>query len=83
MEWPSYINFLVSCMVFVVFYSWWHISDAQYFAMPEIGDDEDEDVEDDDDKLIIFPLTDFNYDSGNSSDTERLHLSVLHSLFVW
>jgi len=50
--------------------------------MPEIGDDEDEDVEDDDDKLIIFPLTDFNYDSGNSSDTERLHLLVLHSLFV-
>jgi len=50
--------------------------------MPEIGDDEDEDVEDDDDKLIIFPLTDFSYDSGNSSDTERLHLLVLHSLFV-
>ena len=38
--------------------------------MPEIGEDEDEDVEDDD-ELVIFPITDLNNDSGNSSDAER------------
>jgi len=37
--------------------------------MPEIEEDEDDDVEDD--ELIIFPLTDLSNDSGNSSDAER------------
>lgn len=44
-----------------------HITDAQH-SMPEI-DDDDDDVEDDD--LIIFPLTDLNGDSDNSSEAER------------
>jgi len=41
--------------------------------MPEIEDDDD-DTEDDD--LVIFPLTDLNGDSGNSSDTERCAFTV-------
>jgi len=39
--------------------------------MPEIDGDGDAEDEVEDDELIIFPLTDLNNDSRNSSDVER------------